>query len=205
FLDCERFLMVRALKPLIDAGQIKLYAVDSLSRQGWINHQTSPANKIHLQERYDRFLTDELMPWIRYDCGGSRQPAAVTGASIGAFLAFTAAARHPARFDLMVGMSGTYRMDRRLLGYWDETWYFHDPNQFLPNLPDGQQLAQLRRSFFFLGLGRRHENPVYTESAARALASRSIPHHIERWGGDSGHDWPTWRTMLPMALRRLAR
>src|SRR5688572_30061416 len=27
FLDCERFLMVRALQPLIEAGRIKLYSV----------------------------------------------------------------------------------------------------------------------------------------------------------------------------------
>ena len=204
FLDCERFLMVRALSPLIEAGRIKLYAVDSLSRRSWIDPDASPPAKVALQERYDRYLVEELMPWVRHDCEGYDGPAAVTGASIGAFLAYSAAARHPGLFDRMIGMSGTYRMERRMDGHWEPTWYFHDPCQFLPNLGDSDQRQRLRRdSFFFFGLGRRFENPAYTAAAAAAVSAVGAPHRVERWGGDSGHDWPTWRTMLPMALDRL--
>jgi esterase/lipase superfamily enzyme len=203
-LDCERFGMVRALSGLLEAGRIKLYAVDSLSRESWIDPSVPPAEKVARQARYDAWLTGELVPWIRADCEGDEQPMVVTGASIGAFLAWSAAARHPTLFSLMIGMSGTYQMDRRMSGHWDESWYFLDPCQFVPNLPEGRQLAQLRESLFVFGLGRQWENPTYTANAARALAARSIPHHVEQWGGDSGHDWPTWRTMLPAALRRLA-
>ena len=199
FLDCERFLMVRALAPLIEAGRIKLYAVDSLSRRSWISAEATPVEKVAMQERYDRYLVEELLPWIHHDCEGCTQPAVATGASIGAFLAFSAAARHPELFDRMIGMSGTYRMDRRMDGHWEPAWYFLDPCQFLPNLQGGPLQQRLRSdSFFFFGLGSRYENPTYTQQAASG-----VPHHVEVWGGDSGHDWPTWRTMLPMALDRL--
>ena len=202
-LDCERFGMVRALTPLLEAGQIKLYAVDSLSRHSWIDPSVTPAEKVAQQGRYDAWLTEELVPWIRDDCEGSTQPMVVTGASIGAFLAWTAATRHPELFSLMIGMSGTYQMDRRMSGHWNMDWYFHDPCQFVPNLAESPQLDQLRESFFVFGLGRQWESPTYTQAAAAALASRQIPHHVEVWGGSSGHDWPTWRTMLPAALSRL--
>ena len=72
------------------------------------------------------------------------------------------------------------------------------------NLPEGEQLTQLRESLFVFGLGRQWENPTYTRSAVAALDTQYIPHHVEVWGGDSGHDWPTWRTMLPAALQKLA-
>ena len=52
FLDCERFLMVRALQPLIEAGRIKLYAVESVSRD-WISTEKTPAEKAANQARYD--------------------------------------------------------------------------------------------------------------------------------------------------------
>ena len=203
-LDCERFGMVQALAPLITSGRIKLYAVDSISKQSWIDPATASVDKVRHQARYDSWLTEELVPWIRADCEGDDQPMVVTGASIGAFLAWSAATRHPELFSLMIGMSGTYQMDRRMNGHWDQAWYFHDPCQFIPNLPEGGQLAQLRESLFVFGLGRQWENPTYTRNAAAALSARRIPHHVEVWGGDSGHDWPTWRTMLPAALQKLA-
>ena len=156
------------------------------------------------QAKYDAWLTQELVPWIREDCEGDTQSMVVTGASIGAFLAFSTAARHPDLFSLMIGMSGTYQMDRRMDGHWDKDWYFHDPCQFVPNLPSGPQLRQLQNNLFVFGLGRLWENPTYTAAAAAALKGRGIPHHVEVWGGNSGHDWPTWRTMLPAALQQLA-
>jgi len=205
FLDCERFLMTRALQPLIDAGRIKLYAIDSLSPRSWINPNANPAERSAFQGHYDRYLVEELMPYVRFDCGNSPLPAAVTGASIGAYLAFSAASRHPWTFDLMIGMSGTYQMTRRMKEHWDLNYYYHDPCQFLPNLDESEQLSRLRENFFFLGLGQRFENPTYTRAAPGALASKGIPHHVEIWGHDSGHDWPTWRSMLPMALDRLVK
>ena len=165
-LDCERFGMVRALTPLIEAGRIKLYAVDSLSRQSWIDPSVAPADKVALQDRYDAWLTDELVPWIREDCEGDTTPMVVTGASIGAFLAWSAATRHPDLFSLMIGLSGTYQMDRRMDGHWDRDWYLHDPCQFIPNIPDGALLEQLRESFFVFGLGRLWLNPKFLVGCA---------------------------------------
>lgn len=202
YLDVERFLMVRALQPLIDAGRIKVYAVDSVCRLGWLS-DVEPESKVRLQAAYDRWLRSELFTFIQADCGGSDQRFVVAGASLGAFQAWAAAARHPDRIELCVGMSGTYRMDRRLDGYWDEDWYFHDPCQFLANLGEGALLEQLRTVRFVLGIGERWENPAYTEAAVAVLTSRGIPTTVLRWRDPAGHDWPTWRTMLPATLNYL--
>ncbi|GDX81832.1 hypothetical protein LBMAG42_36430 [Deltaproteobacteria bacterium] len=199
FLDVERFLMVRALAPLVEAGRIKVYAVDSVCRQGWLG-DVAPREKVRLQAAYDEWLTTVLFPHIREDCGGTKQSFAVAGASLGAYQAWTAAARHPSQIDLCVGMSGTYLMDRRLDGYWDEDWYFHDPKQFLANLGEGELLESLRRVRFVLGLGERWENPTYTDAAAAVLDGKRIPVKVLRWRSPAGHDWPTWRTMLPSVL-----
>jgi esterase/lipase superfamily enzyme len=202
YLDVERFLLVHALQPMIDAGRIKVYAVDSVCRQGWLA-DVAPRQKIATQAAYDRWLKAKLFPLIEADCEGSQQRFVVAGASLGAYQAWTAAARHPDRIELCVGMSGTYGMGRRLDGYWDEDWYFHDPNQFLRNLQEGELLDQVRSVRFVLGLGERWENAAYTDTAAEVLASRGIPTTVMRWRAPAGHDWPTWRTMLPTALDHL--
>jgi esterase/lipase superfamily enzyme len=203
FLDCERFQMVRALTPLIEAGRIKLYAPDAVCRWGWANKEAPPRTKSMLQASYDRYLMEELIPFIREDCGGTDQKLGAAGASIGAYNALNAVTKHPEQFDVMVGMSGTYVMDRRMHGHWDEDYYYNQPTQFVPNLPDDEQLSHLRQARIVLALGQNYENPDYTNKVAAALKARSVPHHVVVWGKDSGHDWPTWRTMLPLFLHRL--
>jgi esterase/lipase superfamily enzyme len=69
YRDCERFLMVRALSPLIEAGRIKLYAVDSVCRWSWANWDVPPPQKARTQALYDEYLVRELLPFIRSDCG----------------------------------------------------------------------------------------------------------------------------------------
>lgn len=203
FLDAERFHLVRALTPLVDAGRIKVYAVDSTCRQSWTNADVPPAEKSRVQARYDRWLTEELVPYVRWDCGGTDQAFAACGASIGGYHALNVTCKHPDLFDTMVGMSGTYQMERRMAGHWDEDWYYNDPVQFVPNLADGPELEALRRARFVFGLGQDHENPAYTWRAADTLGGRQVWNRVEVWGPGSGHDWPTWRTMLPLFLDRL--
>ncbi len=203
FLDCERFLMVKALQPLIDAGRIKLYAVDSVCRWAWANREVPAPKKAAMQVRYDAYLVNELFPFIRSDCGGTDQKFAVAGASLGGYNAINAASKHPEWVDRMVGMSGTYILDRKMDGYWDENYYFNNPFQFLQNLPDGPQLHALRDSRFLLARGDGpYENPDYPDRMSRVFSTKGIPHRVEIWGKSADHDWPTWRTMLPLFLKK---
>ena len=206
FLDCERFLMVRALQPLIDAGQIKLYAVESVTRT-WIDTDVAPAVKSATQARYDRYLVEELCPFIKKDCGDTPLRFAATGASLGGYDALTALAKHPDLFDLMIGMSGTYVLDRRMNGHWDDDYYYNSPVHFLPNLSkESEQYQQLQQGLFVLARGSGpYEATNYIDRVASVLAGCKLPHRVEIWGHDADHDWPTWRTMLPLFLSRLAR
>lgn len=203
FLDCERFGMVDALRPLVDRGAIKLYAVDAVNKDAWTNPSAAPWVKSRLQARYDAWFVETLLPWIHRDCGGSREPVLVVGASLGAYQALNALAKHPELVGGGVGMSGTYVLDRRMHGHVDDDYYFNQPVRFVPSLPDGAQLRQLRRRFFQFGLGSGpHETPDYTWRASAVLGNRGIPNHVDVWGPGTDHDWPTWRAMLPTFLER---
>ena len=134
YLDCERFRMVDALAPLIDAGRIKLYSIDAVNRDAWTNNDAPPSHKAWLQGQFDSWLVERAVPLIRADCEGYQGGIAVVGASLGAYQALAALTRHPDVFDFGVGMSGTYVLDRRMGAHRDEDYYYFQPVQFLPHL-----------------------------------------------------------------------
>jgi esterase/lipase superfamily enzyme len=204
FLEHERFLMIRALTPLIDAGRIKVYTVDNINRDGWINPDTPPRRKTALQAAFDAYLLEEALPFVRWDCGGTDQRFGAAGASLGAYNAVNVVAKHPEWFDLAVTMSGTFDLTRLLGGYRDDDFYFNHPLDFVPNLPPSPQLEALRSARFVLGVGQGPwDKPAYSFRMAGVLGDKGIWNRVELWGRDADHDWPTWRTMLPRFLDTL--
>jgi esterase/lipase superfamily enzyme len=195
-LDYERFKLIFALKPLIQAGKIKVYSVGSVAGEGWLSKDAHPAHKTWLQSRYDKYLGEEAFPAIAADCGGFAR-FVTAGASIGAYNAVTALLKHPDMVDIAIGMSGTYDFDRWVHGHRDEHYY-------LPNLSEGPLLDSLRTKRIVLATGQgRAEAPDESIRMSKVLSARGIPNNLEIWGSDVHHDWPTWRTMLPMFLDKL--
>lgn len=203
--ECERFGLVGALAPLIDAGRVRLYCVSSISGEGWLSEGASAREKATLQAAFDRYVSLELVPMIRHELGDPLARVITAGASLGAYNAVNALAKHPDQVWLAIGMSGTYDFDRFVGGERNDDYYFNQPLLFLPNLADPVALEWLRRSFFLLATGQgRWEAPWETTRLAEILSNKAIPHQAEYWGYDIDHDWPTWRTMLPLFLDRMA-
>lgn len=206
FEESERFLMMKVLAPLIDAGRIKVYSTDSISGRAWTDGKSSGAWRAKVQLAFDAFIYHELVPAIRADCNDGGIEIITAGASIGAFNALSLMCRHPDVFRAAVCMSGTYDLTRWMDG--DHTVDFHvgSPLHFVPSLPEGPQLDLLRRRFVLLTTGEgRWEAPWESWAVARALGSRGIPNRVDAWGKEWDHDWMTWREMLPRYLDELTR
>lgn len=205
YLDHERFLMIKALSPLIEAGRIKVYSLGNINRDGWINPDAPPRTKTSLQARFDAYLVQELLPFVKADCEGTEQRFAAAGASLGAYNTVNAVAKHPEWFDLAITMSGTFDLTRWIGAYRDDDFYFNHPLDWLPNLGPSEQLERLQADVrFLLAVGRGPwDNPPNSFRMSQVLAAKGIWNRVELWGQDADHDWPTWRTMLPLFLDRL--
>lgn len=199
--ECERFLMIKALTPLIEAGRIKVFSLDSISGRFWTDGQSSGAFRAKAQSLFNAFIREELVPAIHTDCGGP-QPILTAGASIGAFNALSTLCRNPDQFDVAICMSGTYDMSRWMNGEHTFDYHVSSPLDFLPQLPEASlQLAQLRTRLVLLPTGEgRWEAPGESWAVARVLGARGIPNRVDPWGTQFDHDWVTWRTMLPKYL-----
>lgn len=201
--EAERFKMVDVLWPLIEGGRIKLFSCDSVAGQAWSSNQPS-LHCAWMQNQFDAFIYNELVPAIQADCGDQRVEIFTAGASIGAFNALASICRHPDVFSTAICMSGTYDFESWMKGEWSDDFYFSSPMHFLPNLGDSPQLEQLRSRFILLPTGEgRWEDPSQSWRIAEVLGGKGIPNRVDPWGTDWDHDWPTWREMLPRYLNQL--
>jgi len=203
--ECERFLMIDTLAPMLEVERIKIYSVDSIAGQAWLNEGADARAAARTQQAFDAFIVEELVPAIREDCEveqGAPLELFVAGSSIGAFNALAAICRHPDLFHRAICMSGTYDLRKFLQGDPGPEYYAGSPLHFLPDLPeDSEQLALLRARHILLAHGEgRWEDPAESWRVAEVLGSRGIPNRVDPWSQDWDHDWPTWREMLPKYL-----
>jgi esterase/lipase superfamily enzyme len=203
--EVERFHLVRALAPLVDAGRLKVYSVDSVAGKVWLQGTHSPEYCSRVQNLYDAYIYEEVVPHIRRDCQDEHLEIVVAGASIGAFNAVASLCRHPDAFRMAIAMSGTYDLSKYLQGAFTQDFYFSSPLHYLPGLAESPQLARLRQRFVLLATGEGDwEDPAESWRVANVLGAKRVPNRVDLWGRDWHHNWNTWREMLPKYLGEFA-
>lgn len=202
FEEYERFHLLGSIRHLIDAGKVKVYAIDSVNQYTWMNNGLHPGERAHKHNFYDSYVANEVIPFIWSQQGGNRGGIITTGCSLGAYHAMNFLLRHPDLVDGTVAMSGTYDMKQFIGNYVDANVYYNSPSYYMPNLHDSWYLNQLRnkRIHILTGSGD-YEAPEASARMARDLWAKGIPANLDVWGRDMRHDWPTWRKMLPMYLQ----
>lgn len=202
YLEYERFHLIDTLRPFIDAGQLKVYSINSINSESWLNDRMAPRDKSIRHQQYNQYVVDEVVPFIYRDCDGD-VPIVTSGVSLGALHAANTYFRRPDVFDGVIAMSGIYDLKAYTKGYFDEDCYFNSPVDYLPNLHEPYWLHRLQASHgihVLSGTGS-YEDPEASRLLGRILTMKGIPHTVDCWGAEWGHDWPTWRAMLPHAVR----
>ena len=203
FYEFEDFGMIEACRWFIESGKIKVFTVDSVDNQSWANWGAHPAERARRHEDYDRYIVQEVAPFIRGHCGESDQKILTTGCSMGGYHAGNFFFRHPDVFDGMICLSGLFQLHMFVGDYSDDNVYFNSPLYFLPNLDDAWYLDQYCRSHIIVCVGQgAWEEPMLADARTlqRILEAKSVPAWIDFWGHDVNHDWPWWRQQLPYFL-----
>ena len=197
YLEYERFEMIDQLTPLIDAGKIKVFSINSINTESWMNKQMEGAHKAIRQNQFNDYIFNEVVPFIR-NFTSNETPIITAGASFGALHAMNIFLKKPDVFKGVIAMSGVYDLMEYTNGYYDDQVYFNSPIHYIPNLTDHTILEQIRSGKMIIASGSgSHEDPEANKRFSGVLHSKSIPHELEIWAEDIHHDWPTWRKMLP--------
>ena len=202
--EIERFHLIGALQPLLDAGRIKVYSTDSVAGRAWFSGHHSAEYCSKLQNAFDSLIYNEVTPAIRRDCNSDTIEIVTAGASIGAFNAVATLCRHPDAYRLAIAMSGTFDLSKYLEGSFNLDFYFSSPLHYLAEL-EGPQLEMLRQRLVLLPSGEgNYEDIGESWRIARLLGAKGIPNRVDPWGPNWHHDWETWREMLPKYLDEFA-
>lgn len=199
--------MVAAAAPLIDAGRVKLYCVDSFDAGTWSAQHLPVEERARQHGGYESWILEAVVPHIRADTGDGTD-IMTAGCSLGAFHALNFAFRRADLFPLALCFSGNY--DPTSWNGWGErgeALYFNNPMAYVANL-HGDHLEWLRTRLSVLlvcGQGQWEDTTGVLDSTPRMadlLAAKGIRHELDMWGPDVPHDWPSWRAQLAHHLPR---
>lgn len=186
--------MIDALAPLLAAGRVKIYCPETnVSRT--FSGEGSLDDRMARHHAYERFVLDDLVPFIRKDCRTPDATMVATGCSVGALYSALFTLKHPETFSQALCLSGRYRASN-LLGGSNDAAYYNDPLAFVPNL-HGAALERVRKQVHItVVVGRgQHEDGCIPETIELGgwLHHKRIPNFIALWGHDSAHDYHWWR------------
>ena len=208
FFEFEDFGMIEAVRIFIDAAQIKVFTVGSVDNQSWANAQAHPADRARRHEDYDRYIVQEVVPFIRQHGQGWQQKIMTAGCSMGGYHAPNFLFRHPDVLDAVISLSGLFQLGLFMGDYMDQNVYFNSPLHYLPNLSDHWYLDQYRESHIILCAGQgAWEDQALADLRAfeGVLRAKQVPAWVDYWGYDVNHDWPWWRRQLAHFVGTLAQ
>lgn len=197
YLEYERFYMIDAMKDSIEAGKVKVFSINSINRESWLNDELHPKYKALRQGQYNSYIAEEVVPFIWNSCQ-SRIGIITAGASLGAFHCANQVFRRPDLFAGCIAMSGAFDIRGYYKGdYYDDNVYFNNPVDYLPGI-EGPELEALRlKDHIHIVTGQgNYENPNASRRLSAILSQKEIPHELSLWGYEWPHDWPTWREMM---------
>jgi esterase/lipase superfamily enzyme len=204
--DWEGTGMIDALGPLLEAGRVKVYSVDSFDASSWQRHDLPLEERARRHAGFEDWILSQVVPFIHGDSGGAAE-IMVAGCSFGAYHAANFALRRADLFPLAICMSGVYDVTRVGWGERGDAVYFNNPVDYVAQL-HGDHLDWLRGRVNLLlvcGQGQWEDTTGAldsTKSFAGLLAEKGIRHELDLWGHDVPHDWPSLRRQLAHHLAR---
>ena len=204
YLEYERFQLMETLAPFINSGKVRIFSVNSINNESWLNKEMEGAHKAIRQNQFNNYIFNEVIPFIKTNTS-AETPIIIAGASFGALHSLNLFLKRPDLIDGVIAMSGVYDITEYTDGYWDEQVYLNSPAHYIPNLTDEWYLNNIRKSnhiHIITGSGA-YEDPSGTAKISEILYAKGIDHDASIWGTEWKHDWPTWRAMLPIYLEKI--
>ena len=201
YLEYERFQLLDCLAPYINSGKMRVFSIDSMNNESWMNTKMIPEHKAIRHNQFNEYVHNEVVPFIRSQTSQETMIYSC-GASFGALHSMNLFLKRPDIINGVISMSGVYDLSEYTKGHWDDQVFFNSPEHYMPSLQDEWYLEKIRASHhihIYTGSGD-YEDPEASRRFAGILHSKGIWYDLDVWGHDVPHEWPTWRKMLPHIL-----
>jgi len=201
YLEYERFQLIDAIAPLINSGKCRVFSIDSMNKESWMNNQMLPEHKAIRHNQFNEYVFNEVVPFIR-SATSDETMIYTCGASFGELYARNLLMKRTVMINGAIIMSGVYDLTEYTKGFWDDQVLYNSPVHYIPSLNDNWYLDKIKASHhihIYTGSGN-FEDPDAAKKFAGILYTKGIWYDLDVWGPDIHHDWPTWRSMLPYIL-----
>jgi esterase/lipase superfamily enzyme len=188
--------LIESARWFLETGKVKIYCPDSIDAMSWYDKSIPPYQRAYHHTLYDRLVLDEICSRARYETGQPR--VATAGCSFGGYHAANFAFRHPAFTAYCFSMSGVFDIRSFTDGYYDDTVYFNNPMDYLPDAHD----PDLWKMGIVLGTADADSCRPQNELLSDLLTRKHISHWLDI-RPDRNHDWPVWKEMFPHYLSLL--
>ena len=197
--EWEAHGMIEAMSDWIEAGKVKVFCVESNVAEAWTRKETDPNWRIQRHHAYEKFVVDELIPYIREDCRTPDIAIGASGTSMGAFYAANFALKAPEAVQYALCLSGRYDITWMTDGFNNHEVYRANPIAYVPNL-EGELLERIRRHTHLVlvcGRGKWEDGNIEdTERLGGLLTSKGISNQVDLWGYDVAHEWDWWKRQV---------
>ncbi len=201
YLEYERFQLIDTLAPFIESGKVKIFSINSINNESWLNNEMIGEHKAIRQNQFNDYIFNEVIPFVK-NSTSQETPIILSGASFGALHSMNLFLKRPDLINGVIAMSGVYDLYEYTKGFYDEQVYYNSPMHYMANLTNHDILEEIRKSthiHIVTGSGD-YEDPGASGKFAELLHSKGINYELDIWGPEFKHDWPTWRAILPHYL-----
>ena len=107
YLEYERFQLMESLRPFIEGGKIKVFSIDSINKESWMNYGMEGRHKIIRHQQWNNYVYNEVIPFIKQHTSWDT-PVIACGASFGALHSANLFFKRPDLLNGCISMSGVY-------------------------------------------------------------------------------------------------
>lgn len=179
--------MMESLSEQINEGYNQFFCVDSIANESLLNREAEPRLRIRRQNSYERYIIDEVIPFVREQ--NSNPYIIFSGAFLGAYYALLFALKHPGKISKVIGISGTYDIKPYLDDFYDDSVYYNNPLDFLPNLNDRNTLKIISEIDFRLLSYLNDPLRDVSEKMSDTLWLKNIDHNFYIWDEKVSDPW----------------
>ncbi len=194
FYQWEDFRMLEALREKLERGWLQIFCVDSVDELSWYNFEDHQRIQLDWHLAYEQYLLDEFLPGLRQV--NPTPFLTLAGCSFGGFHAVNFALRYPSLAQRVVALSGDYRAEKYVEGYYDADVLANSPLDYLPSLQPQSLNPEVRGVEFRLAAGRWDFCLEPTRELSYHLQRLGVQQLCHVWDDPGVHDWPLWRQQI---------
>ncbi|MBP3192926.1 alpha/beta hydrolase-fold protein [Natronogracilivirga saccharolytica] len=192
--DWEEHGLIEALSYQIDNGHNMIFCVDSVDQESFFNSDIDPASRIRRYRKYEKYIIDEVLPFIRKQSDDLFVMA--SGIHMGGYHALNLLFKYPSQIQKVISIGGRVQIRPFMDDYFDDNVYYNNPLEYLPNLEEQSLLDDIKNADIRLVITPDDPYSDINYMLSDILRSKAIDHVFDYWI-ETGEDlWEIWGDIL---------